>query len=106
MGFTKLQENGKEINYNYYDSKALTNAVYDFMLESMDKHLALGINTDVAYCFGTGQNFKFLDKLNKEKKYFERLIPLEHPRFVMQYKSKDKQFYTDKYLAAFGEIFK
>jgi Domain of unknown function (DUF4918) len=106
LGFTKQQDNGKEVNYNYYDSKALTNAVYDFMLESMDKHLALGIKTDVAFCFGSDKNFKFLDKLNKEKKYFERLIPLDHPRFVMQYKSKDKQLYIDKYLTAFGEIYK
>jgi Domain of unknown function (DUF4918) len=104
LGFTKLQDNGKEVNYNYYDSKALTDSVYDFMLESMDKHLALGVKTDVAYCFGAGQNFKFLNQLNKEKKYFQRLIPLDHPRFVMQYKSKDKQLYINKYLTAFGEI--
>jgi hypothetical protein len=104
LGFTKLQDNGKEVNYNYYDSKALTDSVYDFMLESMDKHLALGVKTDVAYCFGARQNFKFLNQLNKEKKYFQRLIPLDHPRFVMQYKSKDKQLYINKYLTAFGEI--
>jgi hypothetical protein len=104
LGFTKMQENGKEVNYNYYDSKALTAAVYDFMLESMDKHLALGIKTDVAYCFGAGQNYKFLNELNKKKKYFDKLIPLDHPRFIMQYKSKSKDAYIAKYLAAFSKI--
>ena len=104
LGFTKMGDNGKEVNYNYYDSKTLTEAVYDFMLESMEKHLALGIRRDIAFCFGTGQNFKFLNKLNQTQKYFDQLVPLEHPRFVMQYKSKEKMRYIDAYLEAFAKI--
>jgi hypothetical protein len=104
LGFTKKGDNGKEVNYNYYDSKTLTEAVYDFMLESMRKHLALGIRRDIAFCFGTGQNFKFLNKLNQTQKYFDQLVPLEHPRFVMQYKSKEKMRYIDAYLEAFAKI--
>jgi Domain of unknown function (DUF4918) len=104
LGFTKLQDNGKEVNYNYYDSKALTAAVYDFMLETMEKHLALGVKTDVAFCFGAGQNYKFLKALNDEKRYFEKLVPLDHPRFIMQYKTKSKDLYIEKYLTAFGLI--
>jgi Domain of unknown function (DUF4918) len=104
LGFTKMQDNGKEVNYNYYDSKALTAAVYDFMLETMDKHLALGVKTDVAFCFGAGQNYKFLKALNEGKKYFEKLIPLDHPRFIMQYKTKSKDLYIEKYLEAFRLI--
>jgi hypothetical protein len=104
LGFTKLGDNGKEVNYNYYDSKSLTDAVYDFMVESMEKHLNLGIKTDVAYCFGSGKNYAFLKELNKKKKYFDKLIPLDHPRFIMQYKSKEKPFYIAKYLSAFSEI--
>jgi hypothetical protein len=98
LGFTKRTPQGKEVNYNYYDSKELTAAVYDFMVESMEKHLALGILRDKAFCMGSGQNFKFLQQLNSEKGYFETLIPLEHPRFIMQYKSKWKSEYIDKYL--------
>ena len=104
LGFTKNNEQGKPINYNYYDSKALTNAVYDFILENMEKHLALGVLRDKAYCLGTGQNFKFLDKLNREKGYFEQLIPLEHPRFIMQYKSKEKALYIERYLEQLGNV--
>jgi hypothetical protein len=36
-----------------------------------------------------------------EEKFFDKLTPLEHPRFIQQYKSKDKQLYIDKYLTAF-----
>jgi hypothetical protein len=102
LGFTKDMGNGNEVNYNYYDSPALTRAVHDFMLDSMEKHLALGILRDRAYCMGTGQNFKFLNRLNAEHGYFKELIPLEHPRFVMQYKSKSKLEYIEKYLGALG----
>jgi len=70
LGFTAAGKNGKEINYNYYDSKALTSAVYGFIIENIKKQIALGINTDVCFVFGTGQNEKFLRKLNEEKGFF------------------------------------
>ena len=52
---------------------------------------------------GTGKNFKYLDKLNKQEKFFERVVPLEHPRFVMQYRNKRLAEYVDKYIRALGE---
>lgn len=103
LGFTSLQSNGKEVNYNYYDSKELTAAVHDFIHESIKKQLAFGIDRELAFCFGTGKNEKFLRELNEEKKYFKKIIALEHPRFIMQYKLKQKRFYIDKYLAAFHQ---
>jgi hypothetical protein len=104
LGFTSVDKNGREKNYNYYDSKELTRAVKDFILESMKRHLRLGINKDVCFCLGTGKNEKFLSKMNKEQHFFSKIIALEHPRFIMQYKSKDKNRYIDKYLAAFNVI--
>lgn len=103
LGFTAIGNKGTEINYNYYDSKELTAAVYDFMVESIQKQLAMGIDKEICFCFGTGKNEKFLLALNEEKKFFKRIVALEHPRFIMQYKSKMKQFYLDKYLTAFNE---
>jgi hypothetical protein len=58
----------------------------------------------VCFCFGTGKNERFLRKLNDEHGFFKKIIALEHPRFIMQYKAMSKQVYIDKYLAAFGEI--
>jgi hypothetical protein len=104
LGFTSLGTNGKEINYNYYDSKELTNAVYDFIIKSIQQQISFGIETDVCFCFGNGKNEKFLRQLNEEQHFFKEIIALEHPRFVMQYKSKMKQFYVDKYLSAFAQI--
>lgn len=104
LGFTATGPNGKEINYNYYDSKELTNAVYDFIIESIQKQISFGIETDTCFCFGNGKNEKFLRQVNEENKFFKKIIALEHPRFVMQYKSKSKQFYIDKYIVAFKSV--
>ena len=101
LGFTIGDAKGKETNYNYYDNKALTEAVYPFIVDSIKKQLEFGIETDVCYCFGTNKNMRFLSLINKENGFFKKIVPLEHPRFIMQYKSKSKQQYIDKYIAAF-----
>lgn len=102
LGFTSVDLNGREKNYNYYDSKELISAVKGFMIESVRKLIAMGVNTDTCFCFGTGKNEQFLTKLNEEHKFFKKIIALEHPRFIMQYKNKQKEFYIDKYLSAFN----
>ncbi len=104
LGFTISDEAGKEKNYNYYDSKELTAAVYVFGVENLRKQLALGLETDICYCFGTGKNEKFIRALNEKYRFFGELIALEHPRFIMQYKSRSKMEYIDKYLKAFSKI--
>lgn len=100
LGFVRKTDRG-ELNYNYYDSKELTTCVMPFIIQSIRQHIALGVHTEVCFCFGTGENYRFLDKINREKQFFGLIIPLDHPRFVMQYKSKQKQAYIEKYLNAF-----
>lgn len=104
LGFTSIAANGKEVNYNYYDSKELTVAVYDFIIDNIRKQIALGVQTDVCFCFGTGKNEKFLRQLNERERFFGKIVALEHPRFIVQYKSKSKEVYIDKYLKAFREV--
>lgn len=103
LGFTIINSKGKEINYNYYDTKELTECVYDFIVHNIKKQISFGIDRTVCFCFGTGKNEKFLQSLNEEFQFFEKIIPLEHPRYIMQYKSKTKQDYIEKYLNAFKE---
>lgn len=104
LGFTAPGKNGREVNYNYYDSRELTRAVYDFILDSLRQQLALGVKTDIGFCFGTGKNEHFLRQLNAEHGFFGRIVALPHPRFVMQYQSRNKQAYIDQYLEAFGQV--
>ncbi|MEM9720687.1 MAG: uracil-DNA glycosylase family protein [Bacteroidota bacterium] len=85
LGFVK---EGK--NYNYYDSKALTKAVEPYILHNIRYHLEIGCNTDVAFSLGKGKNFAYFQQINKEKKFFKKVVPLPHPRWVMQYRLKRK----------------
>ncbi|MDB5140561.1 MAG: hypothetical protein JWR12_2477 [Mucilaginibacter sp.] len=104
LGFTATGKNGKELNYNYYDSKELTATVYDFIIENIQKQINLGNDTDTCFCFGNGKNEKFLRKLNDEKGFFKKIVALEHPRFIMQYKAMSKKQYIEKYLTAFNTV--
>jgi hypothetical protein len=98
LGFTAAGKNGKEINCNYYDSKSLTESVYDFIVESIRAQIGFGITKDTCFCLGTGKNFAFLSRLNEKLYFFDRIIPLEHPRFIMQYRSKQKESCIDNYI--------
>jgi hypothetical protein len=104
LGFTSFNNKGKEVNYNYYESKELTNCVFNFVIENIKKQISFGINTDVCFCLGTGKNEKFLLEINNEFGFFKKIIALEHPRYVMQYKSKSKESFINKYLNAFKQV--
>jgi hypothetical protein len=104
LGFTIIDEKGREKNYNYYDSPALQKAVTSYIIENIRTQISLGVETDVCFCFGTGKNENFLRKLNNEHGFFGKIVALEHPRFIMQYKARSKQLYIDKYLSAFHSV--
>ena len=78
----------------------MENLLYDFILESLKKQISFGIDTSVCYCIGSGENFKFLTKINEQYHFFDQIISLEHPRFIMQYHKKDRDKYLEKYLDA------
>ena len=101
LGFTSVDEKGKETNFNYYDNRELQEAVYDFSIENIKTLLDMGVETSTCFCFGTGKNEKILKAINKEHSFFDQIISLEHPRFIMQYKAKTKELYIRKYLEAF-----
>jgi hypothetical protein len=104
LGFTSRSGSGREINYNYYDSKKLMEAVKSFIIWNIQEQIKIGIECDVCFCFGTGKNFKYLSELNDEYSFFGKIVPLEHPRYIMQYKSKQKEFYIKKYLKEFENV--
>lgn len=97
LGFVKDNGKGRQVNYNYYDSKALTEAVRHFMEWSIRKQLSFGIYTDLCFVLGTGKNFEFIRRFNDEWKLFETIIPLEHPRYIMQYKTKEKEAFVKRF---------
>jgi hypothetical protein len=94
LGFTK---NG--ININYYDDNKLMKAVLPFIIDSISQLAAMGFLRDTCFCIGEGKNFDFLGKLNDQHHWFDKIVPLAHPRFIMQYKRKQ----LDRYIAFYLE---
>ena len=91
-------------NLNYYDTPALKKALDPFIRRSMSDLVDLGIRTDVAFCLGEGANYKHLVILNAEERWFGEIIPLAHPRFIMQYRRKYVQQYIDDYIQKLGTV--
>lgn len=102
LGFLQLNDRGNWINWNYYDQEDLYEAVKPFMKEQLLKQKELCGGPETAIVWGTGKNMKYLQKLNKEFGIFQELVPLEHPRFVMQYRRKRLQEYLDKFIEVLG----
>ena len=100
LGIAKINSIGCESNCNYYEIKDFEKKLYLYIIESIKEILTFNIDTSVCYCIGSGKNYEFLLKINKEYKFFKKIIPLEHPRFIMQYNSKNKDLYLKKYLQA------
>lgn len=90
---------GSWINANYYDDKELFRDVKEFMIDSLRKHISLNLDTSEVFVLGK-KNADFISKLNREANLFDKMTVLEHPRYIQQYKSKDKQLYIDKYILA------
>ena len=85
-------------NLNYYDDKKLENDIKSFVITCLQQQLRFGLRTEVVFCFGEGKNAAYLTRLNDEMHLFDKIVPLPHPRFIMQYKLKKKDEYIDKYL--------
>jgi hypothetical protein len=98
IGFTK-----DGLNYNYYDSPALLAAVEPFILATLWQQIAIGARRHAAIVLGTGRNYQYLSRLNAEHRFFESIVPLEHPRFIMQYRRKRVDEFVEKYVRVLRE---
>lgn len=93
LGFVK---DGK--NYNYYDDRTLASCVTPYIVDHLRTLLEFNICPEVALCLGKGKNYDYFKKINAEHQFFQHLIPLPHPRWVMQYRRKKMPVFTDEYL--------
>ena len=98
LGYVIQNSRGKEVNYNYYDSSELLKSIKPFIIKSLHQQLSFNIDRKVCYCLSTGKNYRFLSELNQELMIFDKIIPLEHPRYILQYKRKKSEYYIQKYL--------
>lgn len=91
------------LNANYYDDKNLFETVKEYMILTLKKNISLGLDTSEVYVLGK-KNATFIQKLNKEANLFGNIKVLEHPRYIQQYKSKEKQLYIDKYILTLNDL--
>lgn len=90
-------------NLNYYDRRDLLTELEPYMVRAMWTQFGFGVRRDVAIVLGTGKNYRELSRLNAEHGFVERLIPIDHPRFVMQYRLKRLDEYLERYVRILDE---
>jgi hypothetical protein len=93
LGYTM---NGK--NLNYYDDKNLLKASEPYMLDCIRWQLDNMPAISTCFCLGEGENFKQFTRLNEKHRFFENIIPLPHPRWIMQYRRKKIEEYVELYV--------
>ena len=93
LGFVK---DGK--NMNYYDDRRLQKAVTPFIVDCINQQYQWNFNRNTCICIGGEKNFKYLSSLNEKHGWFKTIQALPHPRFIQQYRRKQKADYIREYL--------
>ncbi|MGB8376002.1 MAG: uracil-DNA glycosylase family protein [Salegentibacter sp.] len=96
LGFVQKNKRDNWVNCNYYDHKSLLIALKDFIISSLKKQLDFGIDTSICFVLGK-KNAKYLEEINKKETFFDSVVALDHPRYIVQYKSKEMNKYLDEY---------
>lgn len=99
LGFIK---EGK--NYNFYDEPLFAKSLEPFFETTVSQQISWGLRRDVAVCLGKGKLFALFQKLNEKYYWFEKLYPLDHPRFIMQYRRSKVEEYIEEYNRLFTSI--
>jgi len=97
LALLRQTDDGKWLNANYYDDEEVFERVRNFMLDSLRKHIDIGLDTAEVYVLGK-KNAAYINRLDSLEKMFGKITVLEHPRYIQQYKSKERQSYIDKYV--------
>ena len=103
LGIEKINLKGNWVNCNYYENAALKKCLHPFIVDSLRRQIDFNIDTSVCFCIGSGENFKFLTNINNEYHFFDTIVSLEHPRFIMQYNADRKEEFMQKYVNIFRQ---
>lgn len=95
-----LIKDGK--NINYYDDPALLKRLTPFIVSCIEQQYRWPVNRHSCICIGGEKNFRFFRDLNEKYGWFREVLPLPHPRFILQYRRREKQHYISQYLETFA----
>ena len=91
-----LLKEGK--NYNYYDDKETQACLEPYITKTLLEQMSIPQAKPNIICVGTGKNLKYLEAFNKKHNCFKSIEVVPHPRWVMQYRRKEKQKYINHYI--------
>ena len=97
LGFIEQNEKGNWVNCNYYDYKELFSKMEKFIISSLKKQISFGVDTNTCFVLGK-KNAKYLNIINEKEKLFDNIVIFDHPRYIVQYKSKEIDNYISEYL--------
>lgn len=86
-------------NYNYYDEGSLFDLLRNDIVKNIQRQIKFGARRDFVILLGK-KNADYFFPINEEYKIFRKIIVLEHPRYIMQYKLKQINSYIKKYIEA------
>lgn len=86
-------------NCNYYDAPMLIKKTKDLIRDSLKRHMKMNVRRDKVIILGK-KNASFLLGLDSISNVFKDFIVLDHPRYIMQYRSQLKSDYIRDYIQA------
>ena len=86
-------------NYNYYDEPTLYKILKPHIVSAISNQIKFGALRKYAVCLGK-INAKYFNEINREHKFCEEIRVLDHPRYIMQYRSKEINNYVADYINA------
>ena len=89
---------------NYYDDIDLFNKWKNKIVEWIKFEVKNIATKKICVIIGKGKNQKFFELLNKEYKFFDEIIVLPHPRWILQYRSKEKNYYIKTYIKTLNKL--
>ena len=101
LGFLRLNNKGNWVNCNYYDYESLYRTLEDFLIATLKQQVNFGIDTHKCYILGR-KNARYFERINDKEKLFESYEMLDHPRYIVQYKARQKEDYIRDYLDKLG----
>ncbi|GAB2566280.1 uracil-DNA glycosylase family protein [Spirosoma areae] len=95
-----LTKDGK--NYNFYDDRVTTEALWPAITEAVRTQLDFGCSQRIAVCLGR-KNETYLRRLNEQQGFFGKIVTLDHPRYILQYRSRDSKTYLELYIKTLAD---
>jgi len=93
LGFLR---NGK--NVNFYDDPVFTKNIVPWIDEQVSIQESFGLRRGTAVILGKGKLQSFVERSLRERRGWEHVTYLEHPRFVAQYRRSEWSRYVDLYV--------